>query len=156
MLLRLNIVRGRPIRLLRFPSVFIIGRDFLSIEATISFVVVLPQLPLIAISGTGCCSLQYSARSPRALSVSTTSIIQNCEPQPLISDDTTAPAAHLLNTSLTNLLPSNRGPFKAKKSSPLFTVRESVETPLIKPSLPPLVRRPFTAFKTSFILSLTI
>ena len=53
-LLRLKSVRGRPMRLFRLPSVFTIQRDTFNMDAIISFVVVFPQLPLTAISGTGC------------------------------------------------------------------------------------------------------
>jgi len=70
-------VSGRPIRLFRFPSVLRTFRVRETMIATISFVEVFPELPVMAMTATGKRRRHSRAMSPRACRVSGTPMTGN-------------------------------------------------------------------------------
>jgi len=111
-----SIVNGNPILLLLFPSVFKVLYFIFTTFAIISFVLVFPTLPVIAITGILYKLLLYLAISYNAFKVFSTFIIVLFEYFSIsfllisIFSIITA-SAPLSNACFQNLLPSNFSPF---------------------------------------------
>ena len=127
-------VSGAPIRLLRLPCVATIFLVWPSMAASMSLVVVLPQLPATATRG-----ISNFARYPRAslwsaACGSSTSIRQADRQAPSARRASlrlcpTMPAAPPSMAVLAKSCPLKRSPFRAKKSWFFLMVRLSMDTP---------------------------
>ena len=131
-------VRGRPMRLLKFPVFFNTFRLRLKIAAVISLVLVLPLLPETAITGMSNLMRRFRASSPSAKRVSLTKITAAEAPGGRVTprDTITAPAP-FATASSTKAWPSWFSPGRAMKQSPGLIPRVSVQTePIPAPGSP--------------------
>jgi hypothetical protein len=119
-------VSGSPISLFRLPRVASVSPRVAAMDASISLVVVLPKLPVSAITGTRNLARHQDATAPSARSVSATRRVAMPGRE---GRSTTAPAAPRSAASARKLCPSKRGPLSATNSWPGSSVRVSVATP---------------------------
>ncbi len=123
-----RIVSGTPTRLFRFPCVACALQRVPTTRATISFVAVLPLVPVTATTGPPISRRRSRASAPSATSVSSTANVAR-PAGASVPRCTTAPVAPRCTASARNAWPSYRSPARATNSMSGSSVRVSVPMP---------------------------